>query len=138
MKKEKVNKYIYSWVIWTNWGSGWFDESVYPKTDYKYADVVHDLKEYRIAGAKAVIKNRRELNPDYESSKYLYHTNEELWKGFVDEFTEGEIKKEFASSNVIEKRCWFADWTDQLATEGLISREMADSVSWDDRSNPYR
>ena len=135
---KKVNKYIYSWVIWTNYGYGWSAESVYPKTDYKYADVVHDLKGYREAGAKAVIKNRRELNPDYEDSRYLYHTSEELWKGFVDEFAENGSGKMFGSSNVIEKRCWFADWTDQLATEGLISREMADSVSWDDRSNPYR
>lgn len=139
MDKKKLNKYTYYWVIWTNYGYGWDDESVYPKGEYTYKDVLHDAKEYRLAGADVKIRNRRVLNEDYDPNykNYIYHTKEELFQGFKEEYIANEGERAFRLSNVIEQRCWFADWTDALAQNGMISREMADSVSWEDRSNPY-
>lgn len=71
------------------------------------------------------------------SCKFIYNTEEELWTGFVEEMTECMSERVFSRATSIDKRCWFADWTDMLAQNGEISREMADSVGWEDRSNPY-
>ena len=62
----RKNKYNYLWVIQGYYsGYGWEDLSVYDKKEYSYADVKHDLKEYRIAdpAPKRVIE-RRELNTE--------------------------------------------------------------------------
>lgn len=66
--KKRVNKYIYYWIIWSNYGYGWEPESWYDKSDSTYGQVKRDLKEYRFACPKASyqIKERRELNPDYQ------------------------------------------------------------------------
>lgn len=62
---EKENKYIYFWVI-QGYYYGWEDLSFYDKKECRYIDVLHDLREYRIADShpKRIIE-RRELNPDY-------------------------------------------------------------------------
>ena len=60
----KKNKYNYLWVIQGYYsGCGWEDLSEYDKKIYSWGDVMHDLKEYRIADSfpKRVIE-RRELN----------------------------------------------------------------------------
>lgn len=139
MEKKKNNKYTYCWVIWTNYGYGWCDESVYPKGEYTYKDVLHDAKEYRFAGAEVKIKNRRVLNEDYDPNYnyYIYYTAEELFLAFVEEYPAYVGEREFRIANSIEKRCWFADWTDGLAQSNLISRKLADSVHWEDSDNPY-
>ena len=60
----KKNKYNYLWVIQGYFG-GWEDVSEYDKKEYSYADVRHDLKEYRLSntGAYRLIE-RRELNQE--------------------------------------------------------------------------
>ena len=63
--KKKENKYLYGWNIWTNYGYGWEIESSYYKSESTYADVKHDAKEYRIAGANVKITHTRILNPNY-------------------------------------------------------------------------
>ena len=59
----KKNKYCYLWVIQGYYGYGWEDLSEYDKKEYSYADVKHDIKEYRIAdSAPKRLISRRELN----------------------------------------------------------------------------
>lgn len=59
----KKNKYNYLWVIQGFYAGCWEDLSEYDKKEYSWGDVLHDLKEYRIADSfpKRVIE-RRELN----------------------------------------------------------------------------
>ena len=59
------NKYCYLWVIQGFYGGYWEDLSEYDKSEYSYADVKHDIKEYRIADSypKRIIE-RRVLNGD--------------------------------------------------------------------------
>lgn len=62
----RKNKYNYLWVIQGYYsGYGWEDLSEYDKKEYSWADVRHDLKEYRIAdpSPKRIIE-RRELNEE--------------------------------------------------------------------------
>lgn len=59
---KKNNKFTYSWAIWVNYGYGWEMESEYPKNEYSYKDVLHDAKEYTLAGANVRIKERRTPN----------------------------------------------------------------------------
>ena len=58
----KKNKYCYGWAIWTNYGYGWEQESVYDKKEASYSQVKKDAAEYRIAGAQTRITNTRWLN----------------------------------------------------------------------------
>lgn len=59
----RKNKFIYEWVIQGYYGYGWEDLSVYDKNEYSYADVKHDIKEYRVAdSAPKRLIERRELN----------------------------------------------------------------------------
>lgn len=69
MKAKRINKYIYYWVIWSNYGYGWESESVYDKKETTYDQVKKDLKEYRFAcpNASYCIKENRELNPKYKA-----------------------------------------------------------------------
>ena len=61
----KQNKYNYLWVIQGYYGYGWEDLSEYDKKEYKYSEVRHDLKEYRIAdSAPKRLIERRELNKE--------------------------------------------------------------------------
>lgn len=62
MTKKKENKFLYGWNIWTNYGYGWEIESSYYKPDFRFADVLHDAKEYRFAGAVVRITNTRTPN----------------------------------------------------------------------------
>ena len=64
--EKKANKFLYGWNIWTNYGYGWEIESSYYKHESTYKDVLHDAKEYRIAGAKVRVTNTRTLNPSWE------------------------------------------------------------------------
>ena len=59
------NKYNYLWVIQGYYGRAWEDLSEYDKKEYKYSDVKHDYKEYKIAdpASKRIIE-RRELNTE--------------------------------------------------------------------------
>lgn len=59
---EKKNKYCYGWAIWTNYGYGWEQESVYDKKETSYSQVKKDAAEYRVAGAQTRITNTRWLN----------------------------------------------------------------------------
>lgn len=61
----RKNKYNYLWVIQGYYGGAWEDLSVYDKKEYSWADVKHDVKEYRIAdpASKRIIE-RRELNTE--------------------------------------------------------------------------
>lgn len=59
-----ANKYDYFWIIQGNYGYGygWEDLSYYDKKEYRYSDVLKDLKEYRLAdGAPKRVIERREL-----------------------------------------------------------------------------
>ncbi len=69
MKTNRINKYIYNWVIWSNYGYGWEKESYYDKSESTYSQVKKDLKEYRFAcpNASYKIKENRELNPKYKA-----------------------------------------------------------------------
>ena len=61
----RKNKYNYLWVIQGNYGYGWEDLSAYDKKESSYADVKHDIREYRIAdSAPKRIIERRELNEE--------------------------------------------------------------------------
>ena len=66
--KEKVNKYLYGWNIWTNYGYGWQIESSYYKPESTYADVKQDAAEYRIAKAQVRVTRTRVLNPEYKGA----------------------------------------------------------------------
>ena len=58
----KTNKYSYLWVIQGYFGYGWEDVSEYDKKEIKWADVLHDIKEYRISSNHAYrVIERREL-----------------------------------------------------------------------------
>ncbi len=61
----KQNKYLYGWNIWTNYGYGWEIESSYYKPKDSYADVKHDVKAYRFAGAQVRVTKTRVPNPKY-------------------------------------------------------------------------
>ena len=69
MKTNRINKYIYNWVIWSNYGYGWEAESVYDKKETTYSQVKKDLKEYIFScpNASYTIKENRELNPKYKA-----------------------------------------------------------------------
>lgn len=73
----RVNKYIYYWVIWSNYGFGWEPESWYDKSESSWPDVMHDLKEYRIAcpTASYTVKNSREPNPEYHGERKKEEAN---------------------------------------------------------------
>ena len=57
------NKYCYLWVI-QGYYNGWEDMSEYDKSETSYAEVRHDLKEYRNDGYGAPYRliSRRVLN----------------------------------------------------------------------------
>lgn len=55
---KKQNKYIYYWVIWSNYGYGWEAESWYDKREYKWEDVKEDLAEYKKSGHNAQYRIR--------------------------------------------------------------------------------
>ena len=60
-----VRKFDYLWVIQFRCaGSAWKDAFIYPKRDYKYSDVLHDLKEYRLSGGGEyrIIERREKRN----------------------------------------------------------------------------
>lgn len=81
MKTNRINKYIYSWVIWSNYGFGWEAESVYDKKETTYSQVKKDLKEYRLAcpNASYTIKESRELNPGYINNNTPVIQNKKDW-----------------------------------------------------------
>lgn len=61
---KRKNKYEYMWVIQFRCDGGtWEDVGSYPKSEYQWKDVAHDLKEYRISGyGEYRVINRREKN----------------------------------------------------------------------------
>lgn len=64
--KQKVNKYLYGWNIYTNYGYGWDFECFYDrKLDYSFSEILEDAKQYRAAGARVKICRTRIPNPDY-------------------------------------------------------------------------
>lgn len=78
---NRVNKYIYYWVIWSNYGNGWEPESWYDKSDSTYGQVLKDLKEYRFACPKAnyTIKESRELNTEYQANINANTSDKKDW-----------------------------------------------------------
>ena len=61
-----ARKFDYLWVIQFRCdGSAWEDVCIYLKRDYKYRDVLHDLKEYRLSGGGEyrIIERRERRNP---------------------------------------------------------------------------
>lgn len=53
------------WVIQGFYGGCWEDLSEYDKKEHSFADVKHDIKEYRIAdSAPKRLISRRELNQE--------------------------------------------------------------------------
>lgn len=65
----KTNKYIYCYVIRTNWGYGWEDECAYDRTTETFKQVNEDAKEYRLAGAQVRVVEKRYPNPSYKEAK---------------------------------------------------------------------
>ena len=64
-KKMAATKFIYLYVIQFRCdGSAWEDVGEYPKCGYKYRDVLHDLKEYRLSGGGEyrIIERREKRN----------------------------------------------------------------------------
>jgi hypothetical protein len=61
----KKNKYRYLWVI-QGYYNGWEDMAEYDKSESTYAEVRHDLKEYRNDGYGAPYRliSRRVLNEE--------------------------------------------------------------------------
>lgn len=140
MKNERKSKeFIECWALMEKHCGKWREEEVYPKDEYTYQDVLKEADAYRRYGAKIRIKNKRIINKDYDPNynNYIYYTAEELFLAFVEEYPDYVGEREFRIANSIEKRCWFADWTDGLAQSKMISRELADSVHWEDSDNPY-
>ena len=64
--KEKINKYLYGWNIWTNWDGNWEIECFYDRKESKFKEVFADAKGYREAGARTRITKTRVKNPDYK------------------------------------------------------------------------
>lgn len=59
-------KYNYAWVIQYKYENNtWEDYSFYSKKEYKYRDVLNDLKEYRASGIGTyrIIERREMRNP---------------------------------------------------------------------------
>lgn len=58
-------KFDYLWVIqFRCYGGVWEDVCIYPKCDYKYRDVLNDMKEYRASGIGTyrIIERREKRN----------------------------------------------------------------------------
>lgn len=61
----KLTKYIYLYVIqFRCYGGVWEDVCIYPKCDYKYRDVLNDMREYRASGIGdyRIIERREKRN----------------------------------------------------------------------------
>ena len=64
----RINKYLYGWNLWTNYGYGWEIECCYLRPEETKADARRDAKEYRLAGATVRLTKTRKLNPAYQQT----------------------------------------------------------------------
>ena len=64
--KPKINKFLYGWNIWTNYGYGWEIECFYDKKESSWKEVYADAKKYRESGAQTKVCKTRIPNPNYK------------------------------------------------------------------------
>lgn len=81
MKKKKINKYLYGWKLYVNYGQGWEYEVFCPNRK----EMIADRKDYRENCEYPIkISRGRESNPEFEKAEELRKIRERLQPSVFD------------------------------------------------------